>query len=69
VYGDGSESERPRIKAAQMLLEPLLVELGVIAGFRPLDRALPSDQISLTIMSSALVTGHSEAGNYSFGSE
>lgn len=39
-----SESERPRIEANQMLLEPLLGELGVIAGFRPPACVPPSDQ-------------------------
>jgi hypothetical protein len=39
-----SESERSRIEANQMLLEPLLGELGVIAGFRPPACAPPSDQ-------------------------
>jgi hypothetical protein len=32
---EAPESERPRIQANQMSLEPLLSELGVIAGFRP----------------------------------
>jgi hypothetical protein len=39
-----SEPERSRIEANQMLLEPLLGELGVIAGFRPPACAPPSDQ-------------------------
>lgn len=39
-----SEPERSRIEANQMLLEPLLGELGVIAGFRPPACAPPSNQ-------------------------
>ncbi len=39
-----SESERSRAEANQMLLEPLLGELGVIAGFRPSACAPLSDQ-------------------------
>lgn len=39
-----SESDRSRTEANQMLLEPLLGELGVIAGFRPPACAPPSDQ-------------------------
>jgi hypothetical protein len=39
-----SESERSRIEANQMLLEPLLSELGVLAGFRPTACASPNDQ-------------------------
>ena len=39
-----SEPEQSRIEANQMLLEPLLGELGVIVGFRPPTCAPPSDQ-------------------------
>ena len=39
------EPERSRIEANQMLLEPLLAELGVVAGFRPKSCVPPSDQI------------------------
>ena len=39
-----SEPERSRIEANQMLLEPLLGELGIIAGFRPSTCAPPNEQ-------------------------